>query len=75
MSSKEFQPPRGGTIVSMLTRCVACRRWWSLPEPDLRWINDGVGVLVNTCACGGLLEIVDMAKHLASLPVAKKETR
>lgn len=43
-----------------MTRCMLCKRWWSVGPSDER-----------RCPCGGDLEVVDMAAHVQSLPQAK----
>lgn len=67
--AKDDHPHKSRPVERMLVRCTVpeCRRWWSIGDAD--WIDGRQ----PRCACGGDLEGVDMAAHLASLPVAKPE--
>lgn len=84
---REYVPNTCGETYRMMTRCMTCTRWWSIPEnwpqewPHVDWHappeligadHEAMGtVWAPLCPCGGLLTKVDMAKHIASLPRAK----
>jgi hypothetical protein len=57
-ASKEYSPPRGGEVVSVMARCIECAHWWSHRDDAKN----------PTCPCGGRLLSVDMEAHVAALP-------
>lgn len=59
MTARGTNPPQ---IERPLHRCNACSAWWTVAWGESK-----------KCPCGGELVLVDMEKHLASLPKAQAE--
>ena len=57
MGDKDYLPNVGGEVHRAMTRCKACRSWWSTDGKD-----------ITSCPCGGELEVVDMEAHAKTLP-------
>lgn len=56
---KAFVDPGNRSIDRPITRCRTCRAWWTISTEDAP---------IAKCPCGGVLESVDMAAHIRTLP-------
>ncbi len=60
----EDHPHKSRPIYREMARCVRCSAWWSIQSGTIN------GDHPQACPCGGVLALVDMKKHLGSIPVA-----
>lgn len=58
--------PKSSPVSRPMMRCLVCERWWSKDLPP-RVEREGPEA-PQLCGCGGRLAVVDMERHLATVP-------